>query len=127
MQYARIHRLTDRRPQDPGPTFQRLAELLSNCGDNGILRFTLLSASGSESWSLAPHAGSYRLSKDAPEVPDLELISKQETWWEIAEGSLSPLEAFALGRMRVLGDFELGTKLLRHLAIGGGAASFCGE
>jgi putative sterol carrier protein len=36
----------------------------------------------------------------------VEIITEAETWWEIAERRLSPLEAFVTGRLRVRGNIE---------------------
>jgi putative sterol carrier protein len=47
----------------------------------------------------------------AVERPDVEIITRAETWWEIADGRLSPLEAFVKGRLRVRGKIELAKRI----------------
>jgi len=49
----------------------------------------------------------------------VEIITRAETWWEIAEARLSPLEAFVTGRLRVRGNLERAkTVFLIDLAAG---------
>jgi hypothetical protein len=124
--YARIRRLTEQRSENIDQTFLRLAELLRDTGRVAILRCTILVADGRQHWTFDLQGRECRLHSDVSKVPDLELISREATFWEIADGRLSPLEAFTQGRLRILGDTELASHLLRHVAEGGGATSICG-
>jgi SCP-2 sterol transfer family len=124
--YARVRRLTKQGDRDIGPTFRRLAELLRNSRSTGTLRCTILVGDKSRSWTFELKGRDCRLLRDAATLPDLEIITLEPTWVEIADGRLSPLDAFTQGRMRILGDTALGSRLLRHVAESGGATSICG-
>jgi len=125
--YARIRRLTEAHREDIDRTFRRLADFLRDSGKSAIVRWTILSPDGRREWTFELEGLDCRLSGEAAQIPDLELITRESTWWEIAEGRLSPLDAFLQGRMRVLGDAALGSHLLRHVAESGGAVSIWGE
>jgi|SRR5688572_29779921 hypothetical protein len=125
--YARIRPLTESNPEDIDQTFRRLAELLRDTGRTASLRCTILIDDGRTSWTFELQGRESCLSSNGAGVPDVEIITREATWWEIAGGRLSPLDAFLQGRMRFLGDTELGACLLRHLADGGGVTSICGE
>lgn len=123
--YAKIRRLARARNENIEQTFRRLAELLRNSGTSGVLRCTILMGDESRSWTFELSKRDCRLRSVAANVPDLEIITREATWWEIADGGLSPLDAFMRGQMRILGDTEFGSRLLGHVADGGGATSLC--
>jgi putative sterol carrier protein len=124
--YARIRPIIDQRRENRDQAFLRLAELLRGTGKVATLRCTILSDTAREHWTLDLHGDECRLLKDVRTAPNLELICKEATFWEIADGKLSPIEAFLQGRLRILGDTKLATHLLRHLADGDGATSIFG-
>lgn len=123
--YAKVRRLTKVRDEYIEDTFRRLGEFLRNSGRTAILRCTILVAEESRSWTFELIGEDCRLDDNSARLPDLEIITREPTWLEIADGELSPLEAFRRGQMRILGDTELGSHLLRHIAAGGGATSLC--
>jgi len=123
--YAKVRRLTKEREEDIEQTFQRLAELVRGSDTTGALRCTILEGEKSRSWTLELRGRDCRLQREATTMPDVEIITQRTTWWEIAEGRLSPLDAFIQGRMRILGNTELGSRLLGHVAEGDGATSLC--
>ena len=43
--------------------------------------------------------------------PDFEIITKEEVWWQIAEGSLAPVRAFYENKMGLRGNILLGERL----------------
>jgi putative sterol carrier protein len=57
--------------------------------------------------------------------PDLEILTKRETWEQIARGTISPIEAFVTGQMRVRGNYKLGPKIIKHLAVSPGRIDIC--
>jgi putative sterol carrier protein len=44
------------------------------------------------------------------------VVVRHETWRQIAQGKLSPFEAFITGRLLVGGDIELAKRLVQHLS-----------
>lgn len=124
--YAKIRRLTEKKGEDVDKTFRRLANHLRDTGRTGSLRCTLLVANGRRHFTFDFEPGGCRMISDTTKKPDLELIAREDTFWEIAEARLSPLDAFLQGRLRVLGDINLGSHLMRQVAEGSGATSICG-
>jgi putative sterol carrier protein len=91
-------------------TFQRVAEILSHTtnGRSLKLQFSILDKDSEEPtpWSVAITKDGGTVAQQAVERPDVEIITRADTWWGIAEGRLSPLEAFVTGRLRVRGNIE---------------------
>src|SRR5262245_42843255 len=108
--YARLQRLTEPSRPELATTFQRAAEILSKT-TNGRplqLQFSILDKDSEEptQWSVTITKEGGAVAQKAAERPDVEIITAAETWWEIADGRLSPLEAFITGRLRVRGNIE---------------------
>jgi hypothetical protein len=120
--YAKLRPLTEPREENLDQTFQRLADSLRDSGTTATVQCTILVADSPRHWTLDLQESDCRLQSEPVERPDLGIITRDTTWWEIAEGSLSPLEAFRQGRLRILGDTELGSRLLRLAADGGATA-----
>jgi putative sterol carrier protein len=66
------------------------------------------------SWVLDAGPSGCRVTSEATRSPDAEAIVDAETWRLIASGRMSPLEAFARGRMRVPGDMQTARRLARQ-------------
>jgi len=110
--------------EDLDQTFQRLAHSLQDSGKRATVQCTILVGNASRHWTFSLERSVCRLQSKPVKKPDLEIITRDTTWWEIAEGRVSPLEAFRQGRLRILGDTELGSHLLK-LAGDSGAVTFC--
>jgi hypothetical protein len=130
---ARFRDLTEHGKNDLDHTFRRMAEVLGETEERGWIQFRIKSDEEWKYWSLElgpegckVHAE--RVTSPAFEVatPAFEVITPARTWWQIATGSISPLEAFGEGKMRIRGDMELGRLLLRRLASSeGGPVDTC--
>lgn len=108
--YVRLQKLTEPSRPELATTFQRLAEILSKT-TNGRplqLQFSILDKDSEEptQWSVAITKEGGAVAQKAAERPDVEIITAADTWWQIADGRLSPLEAFITGRLRVRGNIE---------------------
>lgn len=108
--YVRLQKLTEPSRPELASTFQRIAEILSKT-KNGRplqLQFSILDRDSEEltPWSVAITKEGGTVAQKAAERPDVEIITAAETWWQIANGRLSPLEAFTTGRLRVRGNIE---------------------
>ncbi len=125
--YAILRSLVEPAKRDLGATCHRLAELLADAGEQGTVQLNVREGE-------AEHVYSFELGQKqavnravaGPRPPTLQIVTAAETWWPIAEGRLSPLEAFAQGKLRVRGDTALGTRLVRKLAAGAGMVEICG-
>jgi putative sterol carrier protein len=125
MQNVRLQKLTEPMRPELATTFQRVAEILSKTrnGRPLQLQFSILEKEAEEPtpWSVAITKEGAQVEPKAAERPDVEIITASETWWEIAEGKLSPLDAFLTGRLRVRGHIERAKRVfLQDLAAAGG-------
>src|SRR5262249_33245361 len=116
--YFSLHKLTGPTRKSLGETFHRMVELLNAnaADDSGRLQFRILGGEKPSVWTLAPVRKRWHVGEDEIEKPDFEIITDAETWWEIADGRLSPFRAFLQGRMRVRGNFELGKRVLARIS-----------
>jgi len=122
--YAKLRPLTEPREETLDQTFQKLAYFLRESGKTATLQCTILVGDQTRHWTLNLQGSDSRLQNEPVRKPDLEIITRDNTWREIADGKQSPLEAFTQGRLRILGDTELGSHLLK-LTADSGAVSIC--
>jgi len=123
--YVTIRSLLGRKKADVEGTFERLAELLKDSPDNGSIQFRIVAKEQPRYWNLRLDAQGCTVHVDRLDKPDLEIITQAETWLQIAGGKLSPLIAFARGKMRIRGDEKLGKRLLKQLASSEGRTDIC--
>lgn len=135
--FALLKPLAERRRDDAGDALRNLARQLADTSERGRIRLRLVGRTEDESqtWDveLAPRRGAKvakgaragKASRRAGKAPDLEIVTRAETWDGIAEGSLSPLEAFLCGKLRLRGDSELAKRIVRHLAADDGEVDIC--
>lgn len=123
--YVTIRSLLGRKKGDVAGTFERLAELLKDSPDNGSIQFRIVDKDQPQYWNLRLDAQGCTVHFDRVDKPDLEIITIAETWLQIAGGKLSPLVAFARGKMRIRGDEKLGKRLLTQLASFEGRTDIC--
>lgn len=108
--YVRLQKLTEPTRPELATTFHRVADILTKARNRKPLQlqFSIFDGDTEEptSWSVAIGKDGGKAAQGPSERPDVEIITRAETWWEIAEGRLSPLEAFVNGRLRVRGNLE---------------------
>jgi putative sterol carrier protein len=108
--YPRLQKLTEPTRPELATTFHRVAELLSKTrkGKALQLQFSIIDGDDEEPtpWSVDITKDGGKAAPGPSKQPDVEIITRAETWWEIAEGRLSPLEAFVTGRLRVQGNLK---------------------
>jgi len=113
--YVTLRNFTEPRESELGAVFQRMAEFLGEPEEQARVQFRILSGEEPLYWSLELEKKACEIRAERMDKPDLEIITRAETAWKIASGSLSPLEAFVQGKMRIRGDIELGRRLLKQL------------
>jgi putative sterol carrier protein len=124
--YAKFRRLTETTEADLDKTFQRLASFLGRSGKTATVQFTILVGNTPRSWTVRLQRREAKVQDEAEDKPDLEIITRDTTWIEIAEGRLSPLEAFRQGRLRARGDYALVSNMLMVAGDGSGPVAICG-
>lgn len=77
------------------------------------------------SYEVAEKGGIY--SEEPLEKPDVEIFVNKDTFLEILQGNLSPIEAIGKRRMRVRGNIKLALKLYKTLAEPEGEIAPCRE
>lgn len=117
-EYAKLRRLTSSTKGDIGDTFTRMAASLKNISETGHVQFQIIGAESPMFWNLSLRSGGCDISTQRLAKPDLEIITSDSVWRQIASGKLSPLVAFVRRRMRVRGDYKLGKRILKQLADG---------
>jgi putative sterol carrier protein len=123
--YAKLQSLVADREVEIAATFETLTSLLQDSGEKGSIQFRIIDVDRQRHWHLILTPKSSKLVPDSTRSPSLEIVTRSETWMAIAAGSLSPLEAFLQGSMRVRGDVELGKRLLAKLAGTEGVIDIC--
>ena len=122
--------LTASGQQDLGQSFEALASVLTaslqdasvesrsalDATDEQVwISFGIIGADETRFWSLELGRTGCRMVSERAQETGLELLLREETWWELATGSLSLVGAFLLGRMRVRGDLNLARTLVAQL------------
>ncbi len=97
-------------------SFEKVARKLERTEERGVVQIRILAEDEEHYWRVEMEKGECRLHEGSIQKPSLEIITREETWREISEGSLSPMEAFLHGRMRVRGDLKMGIRILKRLA-----------
>jgi putative sterol carrier protein len=114
--YFTFRKLSPAAEKNLEATFQHMADLLEGSAEPARIQFQILEGDKKSVWLLDLGPTSCRLSTEKDERPDFEIITTADTWWNLAEGSLSPFRAFTQGKLRVLGDIDLGRRVLQGLA-----------
>lgn len=119
-QYASLRDFAQDRAKRSGDelehTLERVAKALADSGEEGLVQVRMVGEQGPRHFHFKLTPKRCALQMEAAEKPTLELITRRETAWSVLDGSLSPLEAFLRGKMRIRGDAALGRRLLRQLA-----------
>jgi putative sterol carrier protein len=110
-----LPRLSREGSDDLGATFERLSELIGASKETTTLNFRIADDAGSHLWSVTTEPGGCSVTTELTRAPDLEVIVDAETWSQIANGSVSPLEALGRGKMRVRGDVSRARRIVRRL------------
>jgi putative sterol carrier protein len=110
-EFPRVKRLFPRKVQaaevsasDIAQSIESGAKLLKRGKDVGRLEVRLIGKSGSRSYTVDVLGGDSRVTQGTSDERDLEIVVSDETWVDIANGDLSPVEAYLTGRMEITGD-----------------------
>jgi len=97
---------------DLGESFERLTQAIGPVSEPLSVQFTVSDAA---TWHIDTGPAGCTVTSETKGSPDIELIVDADTWRLIASGTLTPLEAFGRGRMRVRGDLATIRRFARLL------------
>jgi putative sterol carrier protein len=115
---------------EPGQTdldraFKTMATSLEGLPERAVVQFEILSGGDRRYWSVELSRGAGRVEAGKSESPDLAVITRESSMRQIADGSVSPLEVFARGKMRLRGNMGLAKRLFKSLASPEGITEIC--
>lgn len=96
-------------------SFKRIAKALDKSKRRGAIQFTINNGRQTRQWCLTMTPDGCHEAQRPAQSPDLEILTDSETWATIAEGKVTPLEAFGQGKVRVRGDVELARHFARRV------------
>ena len=114
--YCTLPRLAAATERDLAAALREIAELLKGFDEPARIQVTIKRNKRQSCWSLELSQNACRLHSKETNRPDFEIITKEEVWWQIAEGSLAPVRAFYEHKMGLRGNILLGERLLMRLA-----------
>jgi putative sterol carrier protein len=116
-EYPRLKRLFPRQvavgdagAREISEAVQAAAKLLGRGKDVGRLEISLVGKRRKSQYTFDVLAGECRVAEGASESPDLQIVVPEEALVEIANGTLSPVDAYLTGRMELTGDIEFGKR-----------------
>jgi putative sterol carrier protein len=114
--YFTLRKLTGPSGNDVSTTFNRMAELLKGTEDEGKFQFQITTDDKPSYYVVEVNKKTSLVKTVKNDKPDFEIITDADTWWQIADGALSPLRAFLEHKIRVRGNLPLGKKILMSLS-----------
>ena len=81
-------------------------------GISGIIQL-VLSGEGASTWVITLEDQTCKVLEGSVENPDLTLRTDGETGAKIFAGNLDPMRAYMLGKLKVIGDLNLGMKIAK--------------
>ena len=124
--FARLRPLADTSSGDFAAVLEIVAQQCHKAGVKGKLQVHLLT--GEDRWQTSAvllTADRAEVRAEAIDAPDFEILTDHETWNAIIEGKLSPIEAMAKRRMRVRGNMQYGSALMKRMAGSEGRTEIC--
>lgn len=123
--YASLTDLTEGGNADLAKTFQNLASQLEDAGFDVAIEYQIGHGKTYRTFFVQAANGTSAVRNESAPETRLRVFMAEETWREIASGAVSPADAFCDGRMRVIGDTDLGVRMLKHLAGTSGRIGIC--
>ncbi|GAB7045012.1 SCP2 sterol-binding domain-containing protein [Catenuloplanes indicus] len=115
-----LPRLIDAGTADLSRGFRRLGELAGTGQKEPVTLGFHIEGDTARYWRLRVGPDGPRLTEEPPDDvkaprPDVEVFTGEQTWREIAEGTLAPITAIIAGRMRFRGDVAAARRVVRLL------------
>lgn len=105
--------------KDIDASFIKAAALLKGMAEHARFQIQLINPRATANWCLTLTEDICTVSRTHIDRPEIEIITYKETYWKLATGDLSPVEAFLAGKMEVIGDCKLLFRIYKKLATKG--------
>ena len=125
--YIRLRDLGMKAGESVKDVIQRNLSQLRGLNEKAVvqLRITGLDKQTPERYSIAlTPSGASLQTQDFPK-PTLAAILSSDTFTRIANGSYSPVQAYVDGKLKLIGNVDVGKRLIRHMAGSGTTAGVC--
>jgi len=109
--YVKFRNLVEPPEKELESTVAKLGAELAKSGESCEIQFRFLTEEGEIRHSLVLRGA--EIEDGEKEAARIEIALKLATWFEIAEGKLSPVEAWYRGRMGFRGDLDVARRLVR--------------
>ncbi len=123
--YAALKDMTEGGNADLAKSFQNLASELESAGFDVLIEYHIGDGKTYRTFFVRSGNGTSEIRTESVPEAQLRVFMAEETWHEIASGAVSPADAFCDGKMRVIGDTDLGVRMLKHLAGTPGRIGIC--
>lgn len=117
MEFPRVRRVLGRdlgsgeaRTKDISEAMQAAGKLLGRGKDVGRLQVNVVGGRRKGQFTFDVLNGDCKVTEGVGERPDLEVVVPEDTLVDIANGTLSPVDAYLAGRMEITGDIEFGKR-----------------
>ncbi len=90
--------------KDISAAVEAAAELLKRGKDVGNVELRVVGSKGRRSFTLDVRDGECLVEEAGSEARDLRVAASEDTWVEIANGDLSPVDAYLTGRLELAGN-----------------------
>lgn len=102
--------------KDIDTSFIKAAALLKGMAEHARFQIKLIDSRTTANWCLTLTEEICTVSRTHIDRPEIEIITHEDTYWRLATGDLSPVEAFLAGKMEVIGDCKLLFRIYQKLA-----------
>jgi putative sterol carrier protein len=119
--YAKLKKWVDpkikKRPtrKDTEASFESLASLLKNTGEHIRIQVKII-GKGKLTRRLDLTRDGCTVKNRPADRPEIEFTTTEETYWEVAKGKLSPVDAFFAGKVEVKGKCDLLSRIYKKAA-----------
>ncbi|MEE9456899.1 MAG: SCP2 sterol-binding domain-containing protein [bacterium] len=98
--------------------------MLKNSGEFARLQVQIIGPRTTVSWVLTIVDKTCTVERKRVKRPEIEIITAEETYWDLAKAAISPVEAFIAGKMEISGNSDLISRIYKKLA-SRGRTDFC--
>ncbi len=114
-----LPRLIDAGVADLSRSIRRFGEIIGTTQKQPVSLGFHIIGDATRYWRLQIGPQGPKVSEEADDAktprPDIEVVTSDQTWRNIAEGTLSPMSAMIAGQLRFRGDVALARRVVQQL------------